>query len=40
MGFTNEMDLLMTLHKEKLVNRSYSEICDRFKFLMDIIANL
>ncbi len=40
MGFTNEENLVQTLHTEKLPNRSYSEIFDRIKFLMDIIANL
>lgn len=40
MGFTNEENLVLTLHREKLPNRSYSEIYDRFKFLMDVIANL
>lgn len=40
MGFANEDDLVKTLHVEKLPNRSYSEIYDRFKFLMDVIANL
>lgn len=40
MGFTNEENLVLTLHREKLPNRSYGEIYDRFKFLMDVIANL
>lgn len=40
MGFSNEENLVLTLHREKLPNRSYSEIYDRFKFLMDVIANL
>lgn len=40
MGFTNEETLVLTLHEEKLPNRSYNEIYDRFKFLMDVIANL
>lgn len=39
MGFTNEENLVQTLHT-KLPNRSYSEIFERFTFLMDIIANL
>lgn len=40
MGFSNEDNLVLTLHREKLPNRTYSEIYDRFKFLMDVIANL
>lgn len=41
MGFTNEENLVLTLHREdKLPNRSYSEIFERLKFLMDVIANL
>ncbi|KAG4065234.1 hypothetical protein HA402_012676 [Bradysia odoriphaga] len=39
MGFTNEENLVLTLHT-KLPKRSYSEIFERFTFLMDIIANL
>lgn len=40
LGFTNEENLVRTLHEEKLPSRSYSEIYDRFKFLMEVIANL
>ncbi|KAJ6646294.1 GON-4-like protein, partial [Pseudolycoriella hygida] len=35
MGFTNEENLVQTLHLEKLPNRTHDEIYDRFKFLMD-----
>lgn len=40
MGFTSEESLIVTLQTEQLSNRSYNEIYDRFKFLMDIISKL
>lgn len=40
MGFTSEEELVQTLQTDQLPRRSLTEIQDRFRFLMDIIANL
>lgn len=40
MGFTSEEELVQTLQTDQLPRRSLTEIQGRFRFLMDIIANL